>query len=114
MNLRERLIMIGLRSATLLPLLTLIPGTFLFAGDWQPGKGKLMTRWAADVSPASSHPEYPRPQLVRPEWLNLNGLWQYAIRPTSETAMPSEFEGEILVPFPIESALSGVMREVGP
>ena len=114
MNLRERVIMIGLRSATLLPLLILIPGSLLFAGDWQPGKGKLMTRWASDVSPASSHPEYPRPQLVRPEWLNLNGLWQYAIRPTSETARPSEFEGEILVPFPVESALSGVMREVGP
>jgi len=106
--------MIRLLPAVLLPLFILCFVACLFAGDWQVGPGKLMTRWAADVSPENVHPEYPRPQLVRGDWLNLNGLWDYAIRPTSETATPKKFEGEILVPFPAESALSGVMREVGP
>ena len=106
--------MIRLLPSVLLSLFIFCSVSCLFAGDWQVGQGKLMTRWAADVSPENVHPDYPRPQLVRPEWLNLNGLWQYAIRPTSETGMPGSFDGEILVPFPAESALSGVMREVGP
>lgn len=106
--------MIRLLPPVLLPLLIFVPAACLFAGEWQVGKGKLMTRWAADVTPENVHPEYPRPQLVRSEWLNLNGLWQYAILPTSKTGIPDTFEGEILVPFPAESALSGVMREVGP
>ena len=68
-----------------------------------------MTRWAAEVSPTNAHPEYPRPQLVRPDWQNLNGLWNYAVTP--QTAMrATNYDGQILVPFPIESALSGVMR----
>ncbi len=52
--------------------------------EWQPAKGPLMTRWAKDVSPDKVHPEYPRPQMVRKDWLNLNGLWDYAIRPREE------------------------------
>jgi hypothetical protein len=77
--------------------------------DWKPAQGPLMTRWAKDVTPETAHREYPRPQLVREDWLNLNGLWDYAITaaPASE---PKSYEGKILVPFPIESALSGVMR----
>ena len=67
-----------------------------------------MTRWAAEVSPTNALPEYPRPQLVRPDWLNLNGLWDYAITPDSAEP-PAQFAGKILVPFPVESALSGVM-----
>jgi beta-galactosidase/beta-glucuronidase len=81
-------------------------------GDWQPAKGPLMTRWANDVSPRNAHPEYPRPQLVRKEWQNLNGLWDYAIGPKGE-GPPAAFDGKILVPFPVESALSGVMKPVG-
>src|SRR6202007_2144549 len=65
--------------------------------------------WAAQVSPTNALPEYPRPQLVRPDWLNLNGLWDYAIRPMS-SAQPAKFDGQILVPYPVESALSGVMK----
>jgi len=81
------------------------------ATPWKPAPGPLMTRWAADVSPANAHPEYPRPQLVRVDWLNLNGLWDYAV--TSRTAPPpTDFTGQILVPFPIESALSGVMQRL--
>lgn len=44
--------------------------------DWNPAAGPLMTRWAKDVSPDNVHPEYPRPQMVRADWLNLNRLWQ--------------------------------------
>ena len=51
----------------------------LGAADWQPAKGPLMTRWAKDVTPDKVHAEYPRPQMVREEWQNLNGLWDYAI-----------------------------------
>jgi len=83
------------------------------ATDWKPAKGPLATRWAADVKPDRVLPEYPRPQLVRSEWLNLNGIWEYAIRPREE-ARPENFDGRILVPFPVESALSGVMKPVKP
>src|SRR5438128_6340223 len=79
---------------------------------WQSAKGPLMTRWAKGVSQKDAHPEYPRPQLMRKEWQNLNGLWDYAIRPKGES-QPSMFDGKILVPFPVESALSGVMKPVG-
>jgi hypothetical protein len=76
-----------------------------------------MTRWGKEVTPANVHPEYPRPQLVRlekgkPQWQNLNGLWDYAIRAKNET-QPPQWDGQILVPFPVESALSGVMKPVG-
>jgi hypothetical protein len=81
-------------------------------GDWKPADGPLMTRWAKEVSPANVHQEYPRPQLVRPDWINLNGLWQCAVRPRAE-GRPERFDREILVPFAIESALSGVMEKVG-
>lgn len=70
-----------------------------------------MTRWAAEVTPTNALPEYPRPQMVRSNWLNLNGLWNYAVTPQSVTTN-SSYEGNILVPFPIESALSGVMRSL--
>jgi hypothetical protein len=66
-----------------------------------------MTRWAADVNPTNVWPDYPRPQLVRQQWLNLNGLWDYALTPSSTVEHPS-YMGKILVPFPLEAALSGV------
>jgi hypothetical protein len=81
------------------------------AADWAPAQGPLMTRWAKDVRPDNVLPEYPRPQLVRQDWLNLNGLWQYAIRP-KDLGKPDQWDGQLLVPFPIESALSGVMKRV--
>ena len=70
-----------------------------------------MTRWAKDVSPKNAHPEYPRPQLVRKDWLNLNGLWDYAIT-DKDAPQPQQFDGKILVPFPVQSALSGVMTNM--
>jgi hypothetical protein len=92
-------------------VLALVPAV-ASAADWQPAKGPLLTRWAKDVSPDKVHPEYPRPQLVREKWTNLNGLWGYAVRPAAE-GEPQKWDGQILVPFPIESALSGVMQRVG-
>jgi beta-galactosidase/beta-glucuronidase len=77
---------------------------------WQPAQGPLKTRWAKDVSPDKALPEYPRPQLVRKDWLNLNGLWEFAITPKNDK--PDAFSSQILVPFPVESALSGVMKSV--
>jgi beta-galactosidase/beta-glucuronidase len=73
-------------------------------------QGPLKTRWADQVSPHHAHPEYPRPQLVRSDWLNLNGLWDFSITPS--VATNAEVQTQILVPFPVESALSGVMRKV--
>jgi hypothetical protein len=70
-----------------------------------------MTKWAKDVTPDKVHPEYPRPQMVRKDWQNLNGLWDYAVTAKDADA-PKEYQGKILVPFPIESALSGVMKRV--
>ena len=75
--------------------------------SWHPAVSPLVTRWAADVSPTNVWPEYPRPQLVRADWKNLNGLWDYALTDTPMNH-PLAFAGKILVPFPVESALSGV------
>ena len=72
-----------------------------------------MTRWAKDVSPANAHPEYPRPQMVRKDWQNLNGLWDYAIRAKDESK-PDKWDGQILVPFAVEATLSGVGRAFTP
>lgn len=83
------------------------------AAAWQPAEGPLKTRWSKDVSPEKAWPDYPRPQMVRTEWTNLNGLWQYAIRPANADK-PANWDGEILVPFPVESALSGVKKAVNP
>jgi len=81
--------------------------------DWKPAAGPLVTRWAKQLSPDNVHPEYPRPQMVRQRWQNLNGLWQLAIAGPDE-AMPvgKDLEKHILVPFPVESALSGVGKRV--
>ena len=78
--------------------------------QWAPAGDKIMTTWAEQVDPANVLPEYPRPQLVRADWQNLNGLWDYAI--TEKDAKPEAYEGKILVPFAAESALSGVGRPV--
>lgn len=87
-------------------------GAIAPADEWQPAKGPLMTRWAADVSPRNALPEYPRPQMVRRQWLNLNGLWQFAHAESAEQKPPigRDLDEQILVPFPVESALSGRME----
>jgi hypothetical protein len=78
-----------------------------FAADWKPAPAPLMTKWGHKVTPENAWQEYPRPQLVRKDWLNLNGLWDYAITKKGAPE-PEKWDGQILVPFCIESALSGV------
>jgi hypothetical protein len=84
------------------------------AQEWKPAKGPLLTKWAKDVTPDKVHPEYPRPQLVRAgTWESLNGLWQYAeAKQDDKPPVGKKLDGRILVPFPVESALSGVMKPI--
>lgn len=79
---------------------------------WQPKQLTLETPWTHLVTPQNVHAEYPRPQMKRTNWINLNGLWDYAILPKFQTKMDTA-QGQILVPFPIESSLSGVKKSVG-
>ncbi len=78
--------------------------------SWKIADNPLLTEWAAKVDPDVPWPEYPRPDMVRDNWLNLNGLWDYAITPKG--TRPEKWDGKILVPFPVESALSGVRKRV--
>jgi beta-galactosidase/beta-glucuronidase len=79
--------------------------------QWQPAGDRIKTQWSADVKPDNVLPEYPRPIMERSDWKNLNGLWDYAIIEKG-SAVPAKFEGKILVPFAIESSLSGVQKRV--
>lgn len=92
------------RMLLLVALISLIAAAPLQAQD-----ARLTTRWTDAVTPDSVLPEYPRPQMQRAEWFNLNGLWQYALTDPSASA-PAAYDGEILVPFAVESFLSGVQR----
>ncbi|MDD4174177.1 MAG: glycoside hydrolase family 2 TIM barrel-domain containing protein [Kiritimatiellae bacterium] len=73
----------------------------------------LETSWGRAVTPTNAWSEYPRPQLVRSTWTSLNGEWDYAVTSVM-TDEPKAWDGKILVPFPIESPLSGVRRAVTP
>ncbi len=90
----------------------LLTGLALKAAYEKPAN-PLMTEWGAAVTPENAWREYPRPHLVRDKWLNLNGLWEYAIT-TREAGCPQKWDGEILVPFAIETPLSGVKRLTEP
>ena len=81
------------------------------AQSWQPAGNHIRTQWVEQVNPASPLPEYPRPLMQRDEWINLNGLWDYAVVPVGTVSIQKQ--GRILVPFCIESSLSGVGRTVG-
>ena len=84
------------------------------APTWHAAQGRLMTRWAAHVSAENPLPDYPRPQMTRDRWQNLNGLWEFAETAPNDSAAPPKFgvmlAERILVPYAMESALSGVMR----
>ncbi len=95
-----------IKKQQLIPVFVLISLT-VSAQQWKPVGDKMMTRWSAQVNPQNAWQEYPRPQMERADWLNLNGLWDYAVQPGNMPA-PKKFQGKILVPFCIESALSGV------
>ena len=94
----------------------LISSTVLLSASalqaWKPVSTHIMTEWGEGLTPEHVWEEYPRPIMERQDWENLNGLWEYAILPVS-SSMPKEYEGEILVPFAVESALSGVGKTVG-
>lgn len=83
------------------------------AQGWEMKPLQIETRWAASVTPEKALPEYPRPQMVRPHWQNLNGLWRYAITAT-DADKPARYAGSILVPYPLESALSRVQKALRP
>lgn len=104
-------------SKKLVPAALLAAAIFTFTPPHTDAQGavlaKLPTKWTASVTADAAWKEYPRPQMVRAEWLNLNGMWDYAVRPRNEDR-PQSFDGRILVPFPIESALSGVKKFVEP
>lgn len=80
--------------------------------QWKPMGDKIKTKWAEQIDVNNVLPEYPRPIMERSDWTNLNGLWEYAITKKGE-AEPGKFEGQILVPFAIESSLSGVQKTLG-
>lgn len=80
--------------------------------QWKPVEGRISTQWSEQVNPDNVLPEYPRPIMERTEWKNLNGLWDYAIIEKGKHT-PSVFDGKILVPFAVESSLSGVSKTVG-
>jgi len=77
--------------------------------NWYPKGKKIKTRWGKNLNPEKVWQEYPRPQLERKEWLNLNGPWLYSISQSNDST-PENYDGKILIPFPLESSLSGVMR----
>ena len=79
--------------------------------DWKPAGDRLKTRWGINLDPKKVWQEYPRPQLERKDWINLNGPWKYSIRNQGDID-PDEHDGYILVPFPLESSLSGVMKSL--
>ena len=84
-----------------------------FCQEWQPLDGKIMSRWAKEVTPDNVWQEYPRPQFERSTWKNLNGMWDYVILKPNQPK-PKTYEGKILVPFSFESALSGVGKSITP
>ena len=79
--------------------------------QWQPAGERIKTSWGESVDPENVLPEYPRPIMERDEWKNLNGLWQYAVVGKG-SSIPETFDGEILVPFAVESSLSGVGKRI--
>ena len=96
----------------LLPLLMMPLSTGL-AAPWQPKTAPLMTPWSTHVDPGNVLGEYPRPQFVREQWLNLNGVWEFEeSHPASPLPFDRPLAETILVPFPWESALSGVRRQL--
>lgn len=89
-------------------LFVLLP-TLSIAQQWQMKQASLMTSFSKDVDPANVLPEYPRPQLVRKDWMNLNGVWQFQPGTGATESVPQgNLSRVILVPFAVESAISGV------
>jgi hypothetical protein len=107
---------LALATAAVLAVTT-VPGAATAAPQppagtgWTMGTTPLSTPWTGDVSPTNALPEYPRPQLTRPRWQNLNGVWQFGgAAPGEAPPVGQQLAERVLVPYPIESALSGIQR----
>ena len=93
---------------TMLLALALCSSTF---AQWKPAGDKIKTSWGEQLDPKNVLPEYPRPIMERNDWKNLNGLWKYAITKKGDPT-PAAYQGDILVPFAVESSLSGVGKMI--
>ena len=93
---------------TMLLALALCGSTF---AQWKPAGDKIKTSWGEQLDPKNVLPEYPRPIMERNDWKNLNGLWKYAITKKGDPT-PAAYQGDILVPFAVESSLSGVGKMI--
>ena len=78
--------------------------------NWKIAENPILTKWASEVDPLKPWLQYPRPDMVRNAWINLNGLWDYSV--TQKGKKPEKWDGSILVPYPVESALSGVKKKI--
>lgn len=96
-----KLLMIGL----------LMISVYSYGQDYQPIKERILSEWAENITPENVWQEYPRPQMVREQWQNLNGLWEYAVT-SNRAASPEEWQENILVPFAIETPLSGIGKRI--
>ena len=106
---RRRALSIVAAAITAVALAPALPAAA--APGWQPGTPPLTTPWTHLVGPDNALPEYPRPQLTRPDWKNLNGVWEFAGAAEGEAPPIGEsLDERILVPYPVESALSGIQR----
>ena len=108
MNLKK---LIAMKKTLLWMFVMILTSVCTLAQNWKPAGDKIKTTWAEQVSPTNVWAEYPRPIMERADWKNLNGLWNYAIKAKGE-ATPKAWDGQILVPFAIESSLSGVGKRV--
>ena len=93
---------------TMLLALALCSSTF---AQWKPAGDKIKTSWGEQLDPKNVLPEYPRPIMERNDWKNLNGPWKYAITKKGDPT-PAAYQGDILVPFAVESSLSGVGKMI--
>jgi hypothetical protein len=103
--------MMSFRKSVVSFIVLSLSSSISIVNAWTLKQAPIMTRWASQVNPSTVLPEYPRPQLVRSEWRNLNGVWQFQSGAAGD-AVPigKALSGDILVPFPVESAISGVMH----
>ncbi|MCP2245455.1 AbfB domain-containing protein [Lentzea aerocolonigenes] len=100
---------LGVLVGILIATTTVVPAAH--AAEWVPKTPPLTTPWTSQVSPSNALPEYPRPQLVRTEWQNLNGVWEFTGAPNlNDPPIGRPLAEGVLVPYPIESALSGIKR----
>lgn len=100
----------AIRIISLLFLLISVSCTLNNKSDWKIADNPILTKWASEIDPAKPWLQYPRPDMKRTSWMSLNGLWDYAITPRN--GKPGNWDGTILVPYPVESALSGVKKRV--